>query len=265
MASETRKTLLVALGVCLVCSVLVSSAVVGLRQTQEGNRQLDRLKNILIAADLYTNDATVKKIYHEKIRTDLVDLTTGAVVNAPADAPLLSPQKFDLQVISKHPLYSTALPPQNDPANILRRPNFMLIYHVVDAGQTSKIILPVYGKGLWSTLYGFIAFDRDLQTVKGLVFYEHGETPGLGGEIENPRWRQSWVDKRALDADGQVLIEVIKGHVTPGTPAAQFQVDGLSGATLTTRGVNNLVRFWLGENGYGQVIRTLREALAHHE
>src|SRR5690606_33924929 len=116
--------------------------------------------------------------------------------------------------------------------------------------ETSKIIIPVKGYGLWSTLYGFMALETDVNTVVGLVFYEHGETPGLGGEVDNPNWRAKWVGKEVYDENGNVAISVIKGTVDPGAPQAIHQVDGLSGATLTARGVHNMLHFWLGESGY---------------
>jgi len=121
-----------------------------------------------------------------------------------------------------------------------------------------KIILPVYGKGVWSTMYGFIALNNDLTTVEGFSFYEHGETPGLGGEVDNPAWRRSWVGKKAFDDRGKVAIEVLKGAVDPLSPEAVHQIDGLSGASLTTRGVDKLVRYWLGEHGYGPYLGKLR-------
>ena len=107
-------------------------------------------------------------------------------------------------------------------------------------------------------MYGFVALDRDLTTVKGFTFYEHGETPGLGGEVDNPSWKASWVGKNIYNATGNLKIEVIKEKVNPDNKDAIYQVDGLSGATLTTRGINNLVRFWLSADGYGPFIENLR-------
>ncbi len=137
----------------------------------------------------------------------------------------------------------------------------MAVYFIQENGITEKVVLPVYGKGLWSTMYGFVALDRDLMTVRGLTFYEHAETPGLGGEIDNARWKKSWDGKQAFNREGIIRIRVIKGSVDNSRPEAKYQIDGLSGATLTSRGVNNLVRFWLGENGYGPFLKRLKEEL----
>jgi Na+-transporting NADH:ubiquinone oxidoreductase subunit C len=266
MASESaRRTILVALGVCLVCSVLVSGSVVILRQRQQDNKELDKLKNILQAANLYTDDAAVKKTFQEKIRPQLVDLTSGQVLNEKTADKRLDPARFDLKAIARDPELSRAIPTDKDLAHIGRQPNYMVVYNVVDDGQISALILPVYGKGLWSTMYGFIALKSDLQTVSGFIFYGHGETPGLGGEVDNPLWRAKWVGKQAFDDSGVLKIEVIKGKVDPVSPLARYQIDGLSGATLTTRGVDHLVKFWLGANGYEPLLNNLRAKVVAHE
>ena len=121
------------------------------------------------------------------------------------------------------------------------------------------VILPVSGMGLWSTLYGFVALDADLRTIRGLTFYEHGETPGLGGEVDNPRWKALWPGRRAFGADAEVRIEVIRGRAGPAD-VDPHRVDGLAGATMTGRGVTNMLRFWLGEHGFRPYLERLREA-----
>ena len=142
----------------------------------------------------------------------------------------------------------------------------MQIYEVVDKDDhVTKLILPVYGKGLWSTMYGFLAIGNDLITIEGITFYEHGETPGLGGEIDNPRWKAIWKGKKAFDDKGNVIIEVIKGIVDRTSPSSDHQIDGLSGSTLTTRGVDYTIKYWLGEEGYGPYIDQLRKGTANEE
>ena len=127
-----------------------------------------------------------------------------------------------------------------------------------DGDEIRQLVLPVHGYGLWSTLYGFIALENDLNTIKGLRFYEQGETPGLGGEVDNPKWRQQWKGKRIFDDNGELKIQVIHGHVTHNDPEADYKVDGISGATLTSKGVSNLLRFWLGDRGFGPYLKKLR-------
>jgi Na+-transporting NADH:ubiquinone oxidoreductase subunit C len=134
----------------------------------------------------------------------------------------------------------------------------MIVYIVEGSAGLEKIILPVKGYGLWSTLYGFVALESDLNTVAGLGFYEHAETPGLGGEIDNPSWKAQWVGKKSYDSNNKQALTVIKGKVNMDRPESIHQIDGLSGATLTSRGVDNLVKFWMGENGFAPFLANLR-------
>ncbi|NLC71659.1 MAG: Na(+)-translocating NADH-quinone reductase subunit C [Desulfuromonadaceae bacterium] len=260
MSKETKtKTVAVALGVCLVCSVLVSSAAVSLKDKQEQNKQLDRLKNILVVGGLYSPKTDIGKVFQENIRPFIVDLEKGAVLPRERFDAVLNTDDFDIKKIASSPRYGMKIPADEDIAGIKRRPRYMIVYQVIQNGAVEKIILPVYGKGVWSTMYGFIALNNDLTTVEGFSFYDHGETPGLGGEVDNPRWKRSWVGKKVFDKGGNVVIEVLKGTVDPGSPKAAHQIDGLSGASLTTRGVDKLVRYWLGDDGYGPYLAKLRQ------
>ncbi|MBN1543099.1 Na(+)-translocating NADH-quinone reductase subunit C [candidate division KSB1 bacterium] len=261
---STRKTLAVALGVCLVCSILVSTAAVSLSKIQKENRKRDKFKNILQAADLYSKDIDISATYREFIRPRIIELETGETVD-PSMSDLLNVETFDIRAVAMDNELGTRVPADKDAAQIKRKPRFMAIYPVVKQGQTQKTILPVYGKGLWSTMYGFLALNRDLKTIDGFTFYEHGETPGLGGEVDNSQWKAQWQGKAAFDDQGRVVIEVIKGQVDSSAPGAEHKVDGLSGATITTRGVDQLVRFWLGENGYGPYLDKLREEMADEQ
>ena len=119
----------------------------------------------------------------------------------------------------------------------------------MEGEEIRMLILPIEGKGLWSTMYGFIALAPDTTTIKGLTFYEHGETPGLGGEVDNPSWKALWKGRQAYDGEWNPEIEVIKGAAGP-PEEDPFRVDGLSGATLTCRGVSSTVQFWLSDDGF---------------
>ena len=109
---------------------------------------------------------------------------------------------------------------------------------------------------MWCTLYGYISLDSDLNTVKGIEYYDHKETPGLGGEVDNPDWKSDWDGKKVYDSSGKVIL-----YVTKGPSSEEYEIDGISGATLTSNGVTNMIRYWLGENGYGPVLQKLREGL----
>ena len=244
------KTFAVALALCVVCAVVVSSAAVILRPTQEVNKLLDLKTNILASAGLLKKGVAIEAQF-EQISTRVVDLETGRFTDA------VDVASYDQRKASKDPALSIALDPKQDPAKIKRRANYATVYLLETEQGIEKIILPIKGYGLWSTLYGFLALESDLQTVAGIGFYEHTETPGLGGEIDNPRWKAGWVGKQAY-RQGDVVINVLKGKVDMSREGADSQIDGLAGATLTTRGVDNLVRYWLGDEGFRPLINYLK-------
>jgi len=247
---STKKTLIVALLLSLVCAIFVSAAAVMLQPVQEVNKTLDRKRNILAAAGMLDPGKSVEEQF-AKVSTRVVDLRTGKFADD------VDPQKYDQRKAARDPKQSEALSDQEDIAKISRREDYSLVYVVEDAdGKLEKIILPIRGYGLWSTLYGFIALDSDADTVAGLGFYEHGETPGLGGEVDNPRWKALWPGKEVYK-DGEVALSLIKGTVDPNSSNASWQVDGLAGATLTSRGVTNLLHFWLGQNGFEPFLKNL--------
>ncbi len=252
---STGKTLLVAFTLCIVCSVFVAAAAVVLKPVQEVNKTLDRKRNILAAAGMLEEGVSVEKQF-EQVTTRVIDLRTGRFTDE------VDPAKYDQRKAAKDPGQSDALSPEQDIAKVFRREHYAVVYLVNKPdGELDKIILPIRGYGLWSTLYGFLALEADADTVAGIGFYEHGETPGLGGEVDNPRWKALWPGKKVYK-DGEVDIGLIKGSVDPSSPAAPYQVDGLAGATLTSRGVTHLVQFWLGENGYEPFLNNLRSGEA---
>jgi len=238
----------IVIAVCVVCSVLVSSASVVLAPIQHENTLRIRQRQILKAAGLLQPTGDVVSQFRQ-ITPRMVDLDTGRYLEGG------DPVDFDVAAASRKPGSSEAEPSDEDIARIRRRPDAMPVYLVEQDGRVQTVVLPVHGYGLWSTMYGFLALDGDGRTVKGITFYQHGETPGLGGEIDNPAWQATWKGKQALSADGQALLQVIKGE--PRGPEAGSEVDGLAGATLTSRGVQNLVHFWLGELGFGPYLARL--------
>ena len=249
----------VILGICLVCSFFVSAASVFLNPIQRNNHRLERIKNILIAGGLYREGIDVEATYHRRIEPVVIDLRTGEPVAADRLGDSLDVDDFDIQTLAVDPEYGEVVPAEQDLAKIKRRPKVMAVYFVRTGNRFNKLILPIYGKGLWSTLYGFLTLERDLRTIAGITFYHHGETPGLGGEIDNPRWQSQWQGKRAFDSKGRVILEVLRGAIDPLSEAADHQIAGLSGATITSRGVDNLVAYWLGEGGYGPFLKRLRQ------
>ncbi|HHL1024116.1 TPA: Na(+)-translocating NADH-quinone reductase subunit C [Pseudomonas aeruginosa] len=244
---STTRTLLVALVVCLVSSVFVAGAAVALKPTQAENRLLDKQRSILAIAGLGEpgmSGKEVKALFDSRITAKVVDLQSGTFSDA------------------QDPALSEALPAAEDIASIKRRERYTTVYLVETDGKLDTLILPVRGYGLWSTLYGFLALKGDLNTVAGFGFYQHGETPGLGGEVDNPKWKALWVGKTLYDAQGDLAVQIIKGSVDPQSAKATHQVDGLAGATLTSKGVDNLLHFWLGKDGFDAFLANLRKGEA---
>lgn len=244
---SVANTIIVAVGVSLVCSVLVSTAAIVLRPTQEANEAAFRQTIVLQVAGIYDPDTPVEEQFGA-IEARIVDLSTGAFVDD------IDAASFDPLAASNDPGLSTALPASADIASLRRRENYAPVYLVSENGGLSQVILPVRGKGLWSTLYGYLAVEPDGNTVRGLKFYEHAETPGLGDQIDRPAWQAQWQGKQLVNAAGEPQIEVVRGQAPPDST---YQVDGLSGATLTGRGVMYLVRFWTGPDGFGPFLAQL--------
>ncbi|AVR02971.1 Na(+)-translocating NADH-quinone reductase subunit C [Pluralibacter gergoviae] len=247
------RTLLVVLVLCLVCSIVVAGAAVGLKPRQQEQRALDKQRNILAVAGLSQPGMKaddVASVFAERITPRLLDLNSGTLLDK-------DPGSFNQAQALKDPGQSTTLDPADDPAGIKRRSNVVEIWLVKDAQQKlQEIVLPIYGNGLWSMMYAFVALDTDGRTVKGITYYDQGETPGLGGEVENPAWRQQFVGKKVLNDSGMPALKVVKGGARPGD---EYAVDGLSGATLTSNGVQHSFDFWMGEQGFGPFLKQVRE------
>ncbi|MBR7889179.1 Na(+)-translocating NADH-quinone reductase subunit C [Marinomonas sp. A79] len=253
-----QKTIIVALSLCLVCSIFVAAAAVGLKPIQNSNKDLDRKRNILSAAGMLEPGKTVDEIF-ATVETRIVNLETGAfATDAELNEAGINPATYDQTAASKDPQLSQALSGENDPASIKRRVDYSSVYLVKSEGEIDRIILPVHGYGLWSTMYGFMALKNDFNTVIGFGFYAQGETPGLGGEVDNPNWKALWNGKEVYDDQGEAVIRLAKAGVDSSDPQAMHKVDGLSGATLTSRGVTNLVQYWLGKEGFAPFLTKLR-------
>jgi Na+-transporting NADH:ubiquinone oxidoreductase subunit C len=240
--------------VCLACSIVVATSAVGLRERQDENRILDRQKKVLTVAGLIDEGEDiepqrVRELFDENIEAKVIELETGEF------DPEVDPEYFDQQKALKDPAMSREAPP--NAAGIRRLPLDALVYSVRGAEGVDKLILPIEGKGLWSTLYGYLALAPDTTTIEGIIFYQHGETPGLGGEVDNPSWKALWNGRQAFDESWDPAITVIKGAAGP-PEEDPYRVDGLSGATITARGVSHLVRFWLGEHGFGPYLENFR-------
>ncbi|ELR65192.1 Na(+)-translocating NADH-quinone reductase subunit C [Photobacterium marinum] len=250
-----KKTLIVVIALSLVCSIVVSTAAVSLRPLQQQNAVLDVQRNILSVAGLLSEDADIKETYAQFIEPKLVDLKTGEFVEATEAGQ--TAEQYKQRVAAKDPAQSIKLTADQDVAKIIRRADVATIYLVKDAGDNiEKLILPIHGNGLWSMMYAFVAVETDGNTVSGITYYEQGETPGLGGEVENPSWRDQFVGKKLFDDNFKPAISIVKGGAREGDIHG---VDGLSGATLTGNGVQQTFDFWLGDMGFGPFLAKVRE------
>jgi len=254
-----KNVLFVAVSVCLVCSIVVSTAAVMLKPQQRANQEYDQKQNILRAAGMLPQGSnvgpqgrTVEELFAD-FEVRAVNLETGEFTDAvDADA-------FDPIAAAKDPAKSTDLTQRQDIATIGRREDISKVYiRRTETGAIDKMVLPVRGYGLWGTMFGYLALEGDLRTVAGLGFYAQKETPGLGGEVDNPVWKAQWPGVTLYDAEGEPSVELVKSRSPEGSPQAQYEVDALSGATLTTKGVENLVRFWTGELGFGPFLKNLQ-------
>lgn len=248
------KTLTVVILLCLVCAIIVAGTAVSLKQKQKDNRLLDKQKNILVAANLLPENATpevIQQTYQNLITAKVVDLDTGEYVED------IDASNFDQRARSKDPEHSIDLTGEQDVASIKRRSNKALVYLAKDDSEKFlSYILPVHGYGLWSTMYAFVAVKPDANTIINLNYYEQGETPGLGAEIENPKWKSIWVGKEIYNDDGEMAIKIIKGEAPK---ESKHKVDGLSGATLTGNGVQYTFDFWMGELGFKTYLEKQRQ------
>nr|WP_108842084.1 Na(+)-translocating NADH-quinone reductase subunit C [Kushneria phyllosphaerae] len=249
-----KKTLTVALSLCVVCSVVVSTAAVALRPTQQQNQELDRKTNILQVANLMEPGKSVEQQFGE-ITQRVVDLRSGKYADD------IDPDRFDQIASTQDPAMSRTLSGPQDRAGLGGRvENYATVYLVGDPDKPDEIILPVRGQGLWSLMLGYLALEGDGNTVVGLSFYDQGETPGLGGEVDNPRWKSLWPGKEIYPEDStEPAIRLVKGGVGSNTPDAEHKVDALSGATLTSTGVTNLLQFWMGDEGFANYLARFRD------
>ena len=236
------KTLTVVVALCLVCAIIVSFASVQLRPLQQANKEKDIQSNILAAAGIDKVE-NVLETFDAKIEARVVNMTTGEFVDT-------DPTIFDFEKSKYDAALSVSLKEKGvkDIAGIQRVTKESPVYiSKKEDGSVDAIILPIQGYGLWGLMYGFISLESDGETVKGIIFYKHNETPGLGGEIQNPQWTAKWEGK-------ELPIDVVKSGASN-----EHQIDGLSGATLTSNGVDNTVDFWTGDNGFGPFLAEVRK------
>ncbi|MDJ0848157.1 MAG: Na(+)-translocating NADH-quinone reductase subunit C [Myxococcota bacterium] len=245
---ESRgKTLVTALLLCLASATLVSGTAVALHGLQVKNRENDRKKVILQVAGLYDESKTIEELF-EQVEPKVVDLDSGEYVEDPA---------YDQRKAARDPEQSIAIPPDDDIAKIRRRAKLASVYLVKEKDEVKRVIVPIHGYGLWSTMYGYVALEDDANTIYGVQFYEQAETAGLGDRVTDPGWVGQFKGKRIYDEKGEAQIRTLKGGVDPSAPLAKYEVDAISGATITSNGVTNLMQYWFGTQGFEPYLKKL--------
>lgn len=249
--NSVKYTIIFATIVCVVCSIMVAVSAVALAERQETNRKVYRQRNVLQAAGIIKDGQKVSneeviELFNESIEPKLVNLETGEY-STEGDAAT-----YDQLAAREDPAMSEEAPENS--SSIKRVPKLGLVYHVLKDGHVDAVVIPVEGYGLWGTLYGYLAFEHDGDTVRGITYYDHKETPGLGGEVDNPKWKALWPGRKGYDEDGKPAIKVIKGKAG-SVEEAPHSIDGLSGSTITSNGVTHMMEFWLGEHGYGPFLK----------
>lgn len=219
---ENIRTFRFALTVTLACSLLLAGAATLLKPRQEANVKLDIKKNILSVVGIKPVEGEsfsrqqIEELYKQNIKEMVVD-DNGDIVEG------MNPIEIDSDT----------------------QPNLHPLYEYIKDDEIQAYVIPISGKGLWSTLYGYFALETDLNTVKGITFYQHGETPGLGGEVEKGWFTVNFIGKKIFDQnDNLVSIGVVRGKVIDKISEDQrdFYVDGISGSTLTGRGLEQFLR-----------------------
>ena len=254
MEHSARHTIIFTTLLCVGFSVLVSSVAVGLRDRQIENQRLDRIRNVLAVAGLAEPRASLSadelnSRFEAGLEAHIIELASGQQIEG-VDA-----LAYDQRRAAKDPDQSRPAPTNR--AKVRRVPDRALVYRIKDGDELTGVVLPISGYGLWSTLYGYLALEADTRTVKGITFYEHGETPGLGGEVDNLRWKALWPGRMAFDESWRPMLKVKKGRAG-NAEDDPYEVDGLSGATITSNGVTNMIQFWLGEDGFSPYLAQVR-------
>ncbi len=249
--NSIKKILTVAFALCIVCSVVVSTAAVALRPMQQLNQELDRKANVLRVANLYESGMDIEAAFGE-ITPRVVNLETGEYSDS-HDA-----DTFDGFAVRRDPAQSRTLSGEPDPAGLSRVEHYATVYLVGDPENPDQIILPIRGQGLWGLMRGFLAVEGDGNTIVGITYFEHSETPGLGAEVNNPRWQAQWEGKQIFDSEGELVPAI---RVARGSGSGDHEVDGLAGATLTANGVTNMLQFWLSPEGFGEYLAGFRSSV----
>lgn len=220
MVKNNSYTIIFIIILCVISSIILTLVSKGFEGKKNFNIELDRKKNVLKAFGFNLNNKnqnSIVKLFDNSIKKIVID-KEGNVFKGE--------NKSDIASDKKH--------------------NLLIIYKAIENKQVKGYAIPIDGFGLWSQLLGYYALANDLSTVKGITFYKHGETPGLGGEIESDDFQKNFTNKKIFDSKNILRPTiVVKGKVDDViTDKSEhiFYVDGISGATMTCDGINQLLK-----------------------
>ena len=253
---KPQTAFLVVVAVAFVCSVLVSLSAIGLRPIQERNALIERSRNIVALSGLFEPGVSLsgEEVLSAVRQMDarVINIDTGEFEDS------IDPAEFDPRAAALDPDLGAAIPPEQDLAQLGRRSRYEIVHIVWEDNEIKRVILPIVGQGMWSTLYGYIALENDFTTIAAATFYEQAETAGLGDRITDPDWLANWQGRALFGNDGRFRFRVAAGPVDPESAAAEHEVDGISGASVTGNAVSRLVRYWFGPDGYEPFLANIR-------
>lgn len=242
------KVLGIAMLVALACALVVSTASVTLKPRQEAHLQAEREARMAAMLDTLPGmRSLLEEAGADQLETRLVDLASGGYADG------IDPADYDHAAAASDPATTVPIPAEDDIAGLRQRAPLAPIHILEGGGRVQLVVLPVRGNGYQSTIRALLALDADLSTIAALTIIEQGETPGLGARIEDPEWQALWPGKQISNEAGEIVISVVRGQAS-----GPHEVDGISGATRTSNGVANMLRYWLGPHGYGPFLDRLR-------
>lgn len=249
-------TMVFTITLCLLCSFMITGTAGVLKERKLAKKRDELQRYVLMAAAVDLGQGNeFREIFAKSVKPLLINLTTGKV---DSDTNVLD---FDERMAAINP--ETSSTPKNDIAKIKTRANDARVFKILDAdGKLASVVVPFYGKGLWSMIYGYVAVEPDFNTIKGMVVYDHGETPGIGDFVTDPQWLSLWKGKQLFDEKGQFAMHLVKGGAKAGDIHG---VDAVSGATMTGRGVQRAMEFWFGVEGFQTFFNQLKASAAQGE
>jgi len=235
--------------VATVSAVLVATSVLYLRPVQQANQS--KSEQALLANIVSTLPGLEDVLLEsgiDSLRTRWVHLDTGEISTQSPDID------YDVETAATDPNWSVEIPKADDVAGIVRRARHLPVHLLEKQGKLELVVLPVYGSGYQSTIRAWLALSGDVQTVISFSIVDQAETPGLGARIVEPAWLAQWAQRPLYNNEGDLTL-----RVSVGPAVSDNEIDGVSGATLTGNGINNLLQYWLSDQAFGPFLKNVEQ------